>query len=179
MNSKRMIWAALRCASSRTFSISITPASSSQMAEALFNAAQIKSGDVLVQNGADSDIGKAIIHMAKEREIKTINIVADKPGISDTVEQLKVIGGDIVVTESYTNTWFIKRLLSDVPKPKVGLNCSDGSLATAVAKLLCEGGTLLTYGTKLPQNVIYPGGDRRPIEWNQFLKTKKLKIQFI
>lgn len=63
------------------------------------------AGDVLVQNEADSEIGKAVILKAKERGVTTLNIIADKPGAATIVEELKEIGGDIVVTESYTNTW--------------------------------------------------------------------------
>jgi hypothetical protein len=42
----------------------------------------------------------------------------------------------------------MKRLISDLPKPSVGVNCGEGSQATAVVKLLKEGGTLLTYGKR-------------------------------
>lgn len=151
----------------------------STSADALLNAANLQPGDVLVQNGADSELGQAIIELAKKRGIKTINVIADKPGTPLLVEKLKLKGGDIVVSESYTNTWFIKRLLSDFPKPTFGLNCSDGFAATAVAKLLQEGGTLLTYGNKLPQNIVYPGTERRPIPWSQYLKAKNLKSQVV
>ena len=64
------------------------------------------SGDVVVQNEADSDLGKALIKAAKERGFMTINILPNKPGVSDSIELLKSIGGDVVVTEAYTNTWF-------------------------------------------------------------------------
>lgn len=60
----------------------------------------------MVQNEADSDLGKALIKAAKERGFTTINILPNKPGVSDSIELLKSIGGDVVVTEAYTNTWF-------------------------------------------------------------------------
>ncbi len=59
----------------------------------------------MVQNEADSDLGRAVIRTAKERGITTINILANKPGGVEQIEILKRMGGDIVVTESYTNTW--------------------------------------------------------------------------
>lgn len=58
-----------------------------------------------MQNEADSDLGKALIKAAKERGFMTINILPNKPGVSDSIELLKSIGGDVVVTEAYTNTW--------------------------------------------------------------------------
>ncbi len=69
---------------------------------------------------------------------------------------------------------YMKRLLSDLPKPSVGLNSSEGSQATAVAKLLKEGATFLTHGKSLPEEVAYPGADRRCVRWAEFLKAKKL-----
>lgn len=71
----------------------------------------------------------------------------------------------------------MKRLISDLPKPSVGVNRGEGSQATAVVKLLKEGGTLLTLGKSLPQEVSYPGAEKRPLKWNDFLKGKKLNVQ--
>lgn len=72
---------------------------------------------------------------------------------------------------------YMKRLISDLPKPSVGVNCGEGSQATAVVKLLKEGGTLLTYGKSLPKEVTYPGAGRRPLKWDDLLKGKKLNVQ--
>ena len=63
------------------------------------------AGDVLVQNDADSELGKAVIQLAKDKKIITVNVISDKPGSSDAVEALKRLGGDVVVTESYAGTW--------------------------------------------------------------------------
>lgn len=69
-------------------------------------------GGTLVQNCGDSDVGKVVIELAKERNLQTISIIADKPGNPETIEELKALGGDIVVPESYTRTWyFISPLL--------------------------------------------------------------------
>lgn len=59
-----------------------------------------------MQNCADSEIGKLVIQVAKERKHKTISIIDDKPGTPDIIEELKALGGDIVVPESYTKTWY-------------------------------------------------------------------------
>ena len=71
----------------------------------------------------------------------------------------------------------MKRLISDLPKPSVGVNCGEGSQVTAVVKLLEQGGTLLTYGKSLPPEVSYPGAERRPLKWNDLLKGKNLTVQ--
>jgi NADPH:quinone reductase-like Zn-dependent oxidoreductase len=63
-------------------------------------------GATLVQNCGDSDIGKVVVQVAKERNLQTISIIEDKPGSPDIIEELKALGGDIVVPESYTKTWY-------------------------------------------------------------------------
>lgn len=63
-------------------------------------------GATLVQNCGDSDIGKVVVQVAKERNLQTISIFEDKPGSPDIIEELKALGGDIVVPESYTKTWY-------------------------------------------------------------------------
>lgn len=45
-------------------------------------------------------------------------------------------------------------LLSDLPKPKLALNCIGGPSATTIARLLADNGTMVTYG----------GMSRKPIQ---------------
>lgn len=58
-----------------------------------------------MQNCGDSEIGRIVIELAKERKLQTLSIIEDKPGSPDIIEELKALGGDIVVPESYTKTW--------------------------------------------------------------------------
>lgn len=64
------------------------------------------SGDVVVHNEADSEFGKALIKAAKARGYMTINILPNKSCVNESIEFLKSIGGDVVVTEAYANTWY-------------------------------------------------------------------------
>ncbi|KAK1302684.1 hypothetical protein QJS10_CPB12g00088 [Acorus calamus] len=47
---------------------------------------------------------------AKERKLQTISIINDKARNPETIEELKALGGDIVVPESYTKTWEKQKL---------------------------------------------------------------------
>ncbi|RVW52931.1 hypothetical protein CK203_072720 [Vitis vinifera] len=119
----------------------------------------VTAGATLVQNCGDSEIGKVVIQLAKERKLQTLSIIDDKPGSADTIEELKALGADIVVPESYTKTWFdklasekkislqtaasfciwyMKRLAGEM-SPSAGLNFSDGYQATAVCKAVTSG----------------------------------------
>ncbi|KAK1268519.1 hypothetical protein QJS04_geneDACA005081 [Acorus gramineus] len=141
----------------------------------LLDSLSLQPGGTLLQNYGDSDIGRAVIEAGKERKLQTISIVEDKPGNPETIEELKALGGDIVVLESYTKTWYMKRLVSEL-SPTAGLNFSDGYEATAVCKAVATGGTFLTHGKRLPKHVIYEGAARKPIKWDAFTKEKKLKV---
>src|SRR6478736_4185001 len=56
----------------------------------------LKSGDWVVQNAANSGVGRWVIAFAKARGLKTVNIVR-RP---ELVDELKAIGGDIVVVDA-------------------------------------------------------------------------------
>ncbi|KAK7330513.1 hypothetical protein VNO77_24708 [Canavalia gladiata] len=142
----------------------------------LLNSLSLKPGETLVQNCGDSEIGRLVIQAAKERKYKTISIIDDKPGIPAIIEELKALGGDIVVPESYTKTWYMQRLVGEL-RPSAGLDFSDGHQAAVVVKAVAVGGTFLTYGKKLPQYVVFEGADSKPVEWSAFVKEKNLKLK--
>ncbi|GKV36411.1 hypothetical protein SLEP1_g44550 [Rubroshorea leprosula] len=159
----------------RCLSVSSDSASLKKSVASLLDSLSLKPGATLVQNCGDSEVGKAVIQLAKERKLQTLSIIEDKPGAPDIIEELKALGGDIVVPESYTKTWYMKRLAGEL-NPAAGLNFSDGYQATAVCKAVSSGGTFLTYGKKLPKYVAYEGAARKLVEWNAFLKEKNLKV---
>ncbi|CAN6446195.1 unnamed protein product [Victoria cruziana] len=146
-------------------------------AAAILDALALKPGGALVQNCGDSDIGKAVIELAKERKLQTLSIIEDKPGNPETIEALKALGADVVVPESYTKTWYMKRLVSEL-SPSAAINYSDGSQATAVAKAVVNGGTFVSYGKQLPKHVAYGGSSRKPVDWAEYMKRKNLKNFF-
>lgn len=141
----------------------------------VLDSLSLKPGGTLVHNYGDSEVGKVVIQLAKERKLNTISIIEDKPGNPETIEELKSLGGDIVVPESYTKTWYMKRLVNEL-SPTVGINLGEGYQATAVGKAVIDGGTLVSFGKKLPTHVIYDGANRKSIEWDVFAKEKKIRV---
>jgi trans-2-enoyl-CoA reductase len=51
-------------------------------------------------------------------------------------ERLKGLGGFMVVSEEYVQSPQFKRLMSDVPAPKLALNAVGGNSATELARIL-------------------------------------------
>jgi len=108
--------------------------------------ANLKENDVIIQNGGNSIVGQSVIQIAKSKGIKTISIIRKRPDEAEIIERLKMVGGDIVVTEEYANSFPMQRLISDLQKPKLALNCVGGDSTRTLVKLLGNDATLVTYG---------------------------------
>jgi len=52
----------------------------------------------------------------------------------------------MVINDEYIRTPEFRKVISDLPKPKLALNCVGGQSATEMARLLGHGGTMVTYG---------------------------------
>jgi len=134
-------------------SLSVNPSTAWRLLE---DFVKLKEGDVIVQNGANSQVGSSLLQIANGRGIKTINIVRERPDYPEVVERLKAYGGYIVVRDSYVRTTEFKRLISDLPAPKLALNMVGGDSATDIARLLVDGGTMVTYGGMSRKPVTVP-----------------------
>jgi len=44
----------------------------------LLDFVQLKEGDVVIQNGANSAVGQAVVQMAKFKKVKTVNLIRDR-----------------------------------------------------------------------------------------------------
>lgn len=116
----------------------------------------LKSGDVIIQNGANSAVGVYAIQLAKLWGIKTINVIRDRPTKEQLVDELKSFGADFVLTESeVANVEVMKPILRETGKPKLSLNCVGGKNASNCQRYLDNGGYSVTYGamSKQPFNL--------------------------
>lgn len=106
----------------------------------------LNSGDSLIQNGANSMVGKCIIQIAKQRGIKTINIIRNNENFENNSSLLKSYGADIVESYESLSSRNFKKIISDIPPPKLAINCIGGDSVVDMARYMQEGGTLVTYG---------------------------------
>jgi NADPH:quinone reductase-like Zn-dependent oxidoreductase len=93
----------------------------------------LKPGEWVVQNAANSGVGRWVIAFAKTRGVKTVNIVR-RP---ELVAELETIGGDVVVVDS-----------PDVPdriKATVGQAELRLALTGVLAATLSPRGTLVSF----------------------------------
>ncbi|KAJ8275093.1 hypothetical protein COCON_G00097180 [Conger conger] len=103
-------------------------------------------GDTVIQNGANSAVGQAVIQIAATMGVKTINVIRDRPNRWNLVEELKSMGADYIVTEEGLQSSEMETMFKDVPKPKLGLNCVGGQSGGLLLSHLDNGATLVTYG---------------------------------
>lgn len=125
--------------------LSVNPPSAWAMLE---DFVTLEPGDWVVQNAANSAVGRCVIQIAKARGWKTLNVVR-RP---ELIEELMAEGADSVVLDS-TDLREIK-----TPRPKLALNAVGGPSALNLANGLVDGGTLVTYGAMGRQPLKIPNG---------------------
>ena len=107
----------------------------------LTDFANLFPGDFVIQNGANSAVGQAVIQIARAKGLKTVNVVRDRPEIASLKEELQALGADVVVTEAE-----LRALDKEFRNAKLALNCTGGSSSTEISKCLGHGGVHVTYG---------------------------------
>ncbi|XP_047454343.1 enoyl-[acyl-carrier-protein] reductase, mitochondrial isoform X2 [Mugil cephalus] len=116
----------------------------------------LKPGDTVIQNSANSGVGQAVIQIAAARGINTINVIRDRPEFTQLCNRLKAIGATHVIKEEALRRPEIKELFKTCPKPKLALNGVGGKSATELLRHLQVGGSMVTYGGMSKQPVTVP-----------------------
>lgn len=106
--------------------------------------AHLQPGDWLVQNGANSNCGRYIITLAKQRGIKTCNIVRRE----SVVSELKALGADAVIIDSDDADVLSERVNAATghASVKLGLDLVAGAASGRLARCLASGGVVVNYG---------------------------------
>ena len=101
----------------------------------------IKEGEWIVQSAANSAVGGYVIQLAKQRGIKTVNIVR-RDGLAD---DLMSKGADVVLIDGPDLTAQIAEAIDNAPI-MLALDPVGGDTFGRLADSLGYGGTLVTYG---------------------------------
>lgn len=116
----------------------------------------LKPGETVIQNAANSGVGQAVIQIAAARGISTINVIRDRPEFTQLSDRLKAIGATHVIKEETLRRPEMKELFKTCPKPKLALNGVGGKSATELLRHLQVGGSMVTYGGMAKQPVTVP-----------------------
>lgn len=107
----------------------------------LWDYVTLKPGDWVVQNAANSGVGRHVIRLAKARGIHTVNLVRRE----SLVDELKAIGADVVLVDGPGIAERVKAETGGA-EIKLGIDAIGGEASTRIADCLADGGTVVNYG---------------------------------
>ena len=133
--------------------LSINPPTSYLILEDFGN---LKEGDWIIQNAANSNCGRYLIELAKLKGIKTVNLVRREEVIPDLIR----LGGDVVLVDNENISEEMIKATNGA-KPKLGIDAVNGMATARMANCLEDNSTILAYGMltdepcMLPADVVF------------------------
>ena len=119
----------------------------------LHDFVELKRGDWLIQNAANSAAGRAVIQISRELGYKTVNVVRR----AELIEELRAEGGDVVLVDGENLRAEVKGATGGAPI-RLALNAVGGENALRVANTLAPEATMVTYGAMSYQPLKIPNG---------------------
>jgi NADPH:quinone reductase-like Zn-dependent oxidoreductase len=102
---------------------------------------KLQPGDWVLQNAANSAVGRLIVRLAAERGLRTVNVVR-RAGLED---ELKMLGADVVLVGETDLPERVTAATGRAPL-RLALDAIAGASAGRLLSCLTSGGTLVTYG---------------------------------
>ncbi|MGW0995681.1 zinc-binding dehydrogenase [Streptomyces sp. NPDC002523] len=107
----------------------------------LVESRDLPAGSWVVQNAANSGVGRSVIAFAKERGLGTMNIVRRE----HVVTELEELGADIVLVDHPDVATRVRAIIGDDPV-LLGLDGVSGTATSLLLDVLAEGALLVNYG---------------------------------
>ena len=125
----------------------------------------LQPGEWIVQNAANSAVGRCVIRLARHFGWRTINVVRR----AELVDELKREGADVVLVDGEQLRAEIKSATEDAPL-RLALNAVGGDSAVRLGGALAPGGVIVTYGAMARQPLRIPNGQLifQDIAWRGF-----------
>lgn len=122
----------------------------------------LEEGEWVVQNAANSGVGRALIQIARKQGLRTLNFVR-RP---ELVEEMKALGADAVFLDDEDGLGAAKECLKG-QAVRLAANAVGGDSAVRLMDLLAPEGMLVTYGAMSRRSLKVP---------NKFLIFKNLRL---
>ena len=138
--------------------LTVNPSTAYRM---LLDFVKLSPGDYVIQNGANSGVGQAVIQIAAQMSLHTINVIrVGRPDHDQLVEYLKELGATYVVTSEYLKSKEMIDLVKSLPSgaPRLALNCVGGPSFIDLLKHVAFRGVAVTYGGMSKQPLSVPTG---------------------
>jgi mitochondrial enoyl-[acyl-carrier protein] reductase / trans-2-enoyl-CoA reductase len=113
-------------------------------------ARELKRGDWLLQNGANSSCGRYIIKLAHDKGIKTCNIVRR----ASLISELKALDADEVIVETGDpdKTAELVKSVTGGAALSIGFDCVAATGTETIGRCLDKDGTIVNYGYMTGKN---------------------------
>jgi NADPH:quinone reductase-like Zn-dependent oxidoreductase len=118
--------------------LTVNPATASLM---LSEFVTLASGDWVIQNVANSGVGGYLVQLARQRGLRTVNIVRRESAMAAVTAQ----GGDVVLVDGDNLRERVEQATGGA-KVRLGIDAVGGGATDRLAGCLAEGGTLVNYG---------------------------------
>lgn len=110
--------------------------------------ADLKPGDWIVQNAANSGVGRSLIALARARGFRTVNLARDESVLAG----LAASGADVVHLDDATVAEDVRKEIGDA-RVALAVDSVGGESAARLLDLLSYGGSLVTYATATEQPI--------------------------
>jgi trans-2-enoyl-CoA reductase len=127
--------------------LKINPATALRM---LRDFVPLQRGDWVIQNAANSGVGRAVMQIARRLGIRTVNVVRRPELLSELEKE-----GDVAVLDDEQMFDAIRAATGNA-EIRLALNAVGGESALRLAKVLGAGGTIVTYGAMSRQPLRIP-----------------------
>jgi NADPH:quinone reductase-like Zn-dependent oxidoreductase len=119
----------------------------------LTDIVKLPRGSWVIQNGANSGVGRAIVAIAKSLGLRTINVVRRE----EVVPEMKALGGDIVLVDGPDLAQRVAAETGNAPI-RLALDGVSDTSPTNLMSYMSESGVLVSYGgmSRKPM-VVHPG----------------------
>jgi len=107
----------------------------------LIRYVELKSGEWVIQNVANSGVGMNLIQLARAEGIRTVNIVRR----AELIDELKQSGADVVVVDGPDLAQRVEQETGGAAI-RLGIDAVAGSATGRLAQCVSEGGTVVNYG---------------------------------
>lgn len=103
-------------------------------------------GDWIVQNAANSNVGRYLVALVKLRGVRTVNVVRR----AELVPEIVALGGDVVLVDGPDLGARVAAATGGAPI-RLGIDAAAGEATQRIAECLCDGARLVVYGAMSQQ----------------------------
>ena len=109
----------------------------------------LKPGDWVIQNVANSAVGRHVIVLAKARGVRTVNVVRR----DDVAGELRDLGADVVVKDG-PDLAERARAATDGAPIRLGIDAVSGDACKRIGDCVADGGVVVSYGSMSGQDPV-------------------------